>query len=75
MKIEQYANKNITNTTHLNSNTEWQILYTWASVKQIVTSDGLYWWVSNYVIKIKRKISYHIYNLILPCLGNFKMDF
>ncbi len=69
MTIQQYGNKNITNTTHLNANTEWEVYHTCASNKTIETSEDLFWWVTNYVLYMKRNSSYHIYNLIMPCLG------
>jgi hypothetical protein len=72
MTIQQYGNKNITNTTHLNANTEWEVYHTCASNKTIETSEDLFWWVTNYVLYMKRNSSYHIYNLIMPCLGRKK---
>ena len=39
--------------------------------KIIVTSEELYWWVTSYVIYIKRQSAYHIYNLIMPCFGKY----
>ncbi len=59
MTIQQYGNKNVTNTTHLNYNTEWQVFHTCATNKTIVTSEELHWWVTSYVIYMKRNSLYH----------------
>ncbi len=67
MKILQYDNKNFTNVTHISHNTEWTIYHTCASNKTIVTSENLFWWVTNHVIYIKRQSIYHIYTIVLPC--------
>jgi len=69
MKIQQFENKTITNITHLCYNTEWQVYDTCAMQEVIVTSEELHWWVTKYVIYIKRHTAYHIYNLLMPCLG------
>ena len=69
MKIQQFGNKNVTNITHLSYNTEWQIYHTCALDKIIVTTEDLHWWVTSYVIYIKRHTSYHIYTLLMPCFG------
>lgn len=75
MKIQQYGNKNFTNITHLSYNTEWQVFHTCAMHKIIVTSEELHWWVTTYVIFIKRHTAYHIYTLLMPCFGKFLFDF
>ena len=69
MQIKQFGNKNITNITHLNFNTEWRVFHTCATNKTIVTNEDLYWWVASYVIYIKRNSMYHFFNLIMPWLG------
>jgi hypothetical protein len=74
MTINQYGNKTITNITHLNQNTEWQVYQTCALHKVIETNEGLFWWVTSYVIYIERHTVYHIYNLLLPCIGKY-IDF
>ena len=33
-----------------------------------MTGADLEWWVTSYVINIKRNSIYHIYGLVLPCL-------
>ncbi len=67
MSILQYQNKNVTNITHISQSTEWVIYHTCASNETIITSEDLYWWVTNYVIYIKRQSIYHIYQIVLPC--------
>lgn len=71
MIIKQYGNKNQTNLTHLAYNTEWLISDTCALNKTITTSKDLHWWVSKYVIHMKRESIYHIYTLLMPCCGNY----
>ena len=71
MLVRQFENKNVTNTTHLSYNTEWNVFATCALNKTIITSEDTYWWVASYVIYIKRNSSYHFFNLIMPWLGNF----
>lgn len=73
MTINQFGNKNTTNITHLSYNTEWNVYDTCALHKIIVTSEELYWWVTSYVIYIKRQSAYHIYNLIMPCFGKLTL--
>jgi nicotinic acetylcholine receptor, invertebrate len=68
MKIQQYGNKNVTNTTHLSQSSQWHIYYTCATHKIIETNDNLHWWVTSYVIYIKRHTVYHIYTLLMPGL-------
>jgi hypothetical protein len=34
------------------------------------TSQNLEWWVTSYVIYIKRESIYHIYTLLMPCGSN-----
>jgi hypothetical protein len=67
MTILQYENKNITNLTHLANNTEWYIYNTCALNKTIETSAGLKWWLTRYVVQIKRASIYHFYTLLMPC--------
>ena len=69
MKVLQFGNKNITNLTHLAYNTEWMIYETCALNTTIKTSQNLDWWVTSYVIHIKRESIYHIYTLLMPCGG------
>jgi hypothetical protein len=69
MKINQFGKMNVTNITHLSYNTEFQIYDTCASDKIIETSENLYWWVTSYVIYIERQSIYHVYTLVLPCIG------
>ena len=64
MKIQQFGNKNVTNTTHLSFNTEWDIYDTCASHRTIETSENLYWWVTNYVIRVNGS-SYQIKMFLL----------
>ena len=71
MSIKQFENKNVTNITHLNHNTEWNIYHTCAVNRTITTSENLNWWVTSYVIHIKRQSMYHIYTIVLPCAGIF----
>jgi hypothetical protein len=59
MTILQYGNKNVTNMTHLNNNTEWKILETCAINKTIVTTENFHWWVTSYVIRMKRHSIYY----------------
>lgn len=75
MQISQFDNKNVTNVTHLSYNTEWQVYHTCAKNKIIVTNADLHWWVTSYIIYIKRHTAYHIYTLIMPCFGNFFKNF
>jgi nicotinic acetylcholine receptor, invertebrate len=67
MVIQQYGNKNVTNLTHLTYNTEWMVYDTCAINKTIITGHELEWWVTSYVIYIKRESIYHIYTLLMPC--------
>ena len=69
MSILQLGNKNFTNITHMSHNTEWFIYHTCASNETIITSEDLYWWVTTYVIYIKRQSTYHIYTIVVPCAG------
>ncbi len=69
MKLLLYGNKNTTNITHLSVNTEWNVFKTKAINKTIETSEDLFWWMTSYVILIKRSSTYHVYNLIAPCTG------
>jgi nicotinic acetylcholine receptor, invertebrate len=68
MTILQYENKTVTNITHLSQGTQWLVYDTCAVAKIIETSGGLYWWVTSYVIFIKRHTVYHLYTLVMPCL-------
>jgi hypothetical protein len=56
--------------SHLNSNSEWIVYKSTALSKQIVTSEDLFWWVTSYILEIKRVGTYHVFNLIMPTLGN-----
>jgi hypothetical protein len=67
MMIQQTDNKNVTNLTHLAYSTEWQVYDTCAINKTIKTSVALEWWVTSYVIEIKRESIYYFYTLIMPC--------
>jgi nicotinic acetylcholine receptor, invertebrate len=67
MMIQQTDNKNVTKLTHLAYNTEWQVYDTCAINKTIKTSVDLEWWVTSYVIEIKRESIYYFYTLIMPC--------
>ncbi len=69
MKLLLFGNKNTTNITHLSVNTEWNVFKTKAINKTIETSEDLFWWMTSYVILIKRSSTYHVYNLIAPCTG------
>lgn len=60
MEILQYEKKNFTNITHLAYNTEWNIYSTCALNKTIKTSQDLEWWVTSYVVYIKRESIYHV---------------
>lgn len=60
MIIRQFENKNITNTTHLAYNTEWVIYDTCALNKTIQVSNDLNWWVTSYIVYIKRESIYHV---------------
>ena len=60
MKVQLYGNKNVTNTTHLSSNSEWLVYNTTAYSKIIETSEELLWWVNTYVLRIKRHTTYHV---------------
>jgi hypothetical protein len=68
MHILQFKNKNVTNITHLATNTEWIIYDTCAFNKTIVTSENLEWSVTSYVLYIKRESIYHFYTLLMPCV-------
>ena len=68
MKLLQFENKNTTNITHLNQKTEWSVFHTCALNKTILTSAHLEWWTTSYVIFIKRRNYYHMFNLIVPYL-------
>ena len=67
MIVQQYGNKNVTNLTHLAYNTEWKVYDTCAINRTILTSQNLEWWISSYVIYIRRESMYHIYTLLMPC--------
>jgi hypothetical protein len=69
MTINQYGNKTITNTTHLSQSAEWQVYDTCADHQVIETNEGLYWWVTTYVVFIERHTVYHLYTLVMPCVG------
>ena len=71
MSILQFGNKNFTNVTHISHNTEWIIYHTCATNKTIMTSEHLHWWVTRYVINIKRQSAYHINTIVLPCGGKY----
>lgn len=43
MHILQMGNKNTTNITHLNKDTEWDVFHTCALNDTIQTSTGLFW--------------------------------
>ena len=70
MIIQQYDNKNVTNLTHLAYNNKWMVYHNCAINKTIKTGHGLEWWVTSYVIYIKRESMYHIYTLLMPCGSN-----
>jgi hypothetical protein len=68
MIILLYGNKNITNLTYLAKNTEWRIYNTCAMNHTIkLGNDHSDWWVTRYVIQIKRESIYHFYTLLMPC--------
>ncbi len=67
MKIQQYGDKNVTNLTHLAYNTEWLISNTCAINKTINTGVDLEWWVTSYIVEIRRESIYYFYTLIMPC--------
>ena len=69
LELLQFGNKNITNLTHLAYNTEWNTYKTCAFNTTIKTSQNLDWWVTSYVIHIKRESIYHVYTLLMPCGG------
>jgi len=68
MNILQFKNKNVTNITHLATNTEWIIYDTCAFNKTIITSENLEWSVTSYVLHIKRESIYYFYTLLMPCV-------
>lgn len=70
MKITQFDNINVTNTTHFSYNAEFEIYDTCATEKLIETSEDLFWWVTSYTIYVERQSTYHIYTIVLPCIGN-----
>ena len=70
MKIQQYGNKNVTNITHLSSNSEWLVYHTSALSKIIETSEELLWWVNSYIIRIKRHTTYHV-NISIAIIISF----
>ena len=74
MVIQQYDNKNVTNLTHLAYNTEWLVYDTCALNVTLKTSQNLEWWVTSYVIYIKRESIYHIYTLLMPCGSNISFE-
>ena len=61
MKIQQYGDKNVTNLTHLAYNTEWLISNTCAINKTINTGVDLEWWVTSYIVEIRRESIYYFY--------------
>ena len=67
MTILQFGNKNVTNLTHLAHNTEWNIYNTCAKNETITIGEGTLWWITTYVIKIKRESIYYFYTLLMPC--------
>jgi hypothetical protein len=67
MIVLQHENKNITNLTHMAHNTEWLIYNTCAMNHTINLGKDLKWWVTRYVIQIKRESIYHFYTLLMPC--------
>jgi nicotinic acetylcholine receptor, invertebrate len=67
MTILQFDNKNVTNLTHLARDTEWAIYNTCAMNETITVSADTQWWVTSYVIQIKRESIYHFYTLLMPC--------
>ncbi len=69
MKIQQFGDKNAINLTHLSASTEWDVFHTCAIHRIITTSENLNWWVTSYVIHIKRHSLYFVYTLLMPCLG------
>ena len=71
MVILQFGNKNVTNITHLAYNTEWLIYDTCALNKTIKTSQDLDWWVTSYVVFIKRESIYHVNYLKLKLNFNY----
>jgi hypothetical protein len=66
MEVLQYANKNTTNLTHLLENSEWNIYDTCAINTTYKTNSDLEWWVTSYVIRMKRNSTYYIYTLFFP---------
>jgi hypothetical protein len=73
MVILQFGNKNVTNITHLAYNTEWLIYDTCALNKTIKTSQDLDWWVTSYVVFIKRESIYHVNYLKLKLNFNYQI--
>ena len=71
MHILQFKNKNVTNITHLATNTEWIIYDTCAFNKTIVASENLEWSVTSYVLYIKRESIYHVDNDWILFILNF----
>jgi hypothetical protein len=71
MSIMQYKDLNITNTTHMSFNTEFDVMDTCAKHEVIETSADLFWWVTSYVIYIKRHSLYQVYTLLIPCMGKW----
>ena len=49
------------------TNTEWNVFHTCASNHTIQTNADLNWWVTSYVIHIKRNSIYHLFTLVMPC--------
>ena len=69
MIVLQHENKNITNLTHMAHNTEWLIYNTCAMNHTINLGKDLKWWVTRYVIQIKRESIYHFYvNNAVRCI-------
>jgi hypothetical protein len=67
MSVKQFANKNSTNLTHLTRSTEWIISDTYATHTLEKITEDLHWWITKYVIRIKRESIYYFYTLIMPC--------
>jgi hypothetical protein len=72
LELFLFENKNVTNLTHLAYNTEWFIYHTCALNTTLKTSQNLEWWVTSYVIYIKRESIYHFYTLLMPCGSKIK---